>query len=145
MEPSDIGGIGDAIGVIGVDLDHIAARIGDRGDAALPVGKHVAAIGSVHRAAVIPDQRLIDPVPVDIAVDHGARAVVFRDQRIAVIEEARHPAAAAIVGLVEPAQRIIFKLRILCARCADQAVFHVIGEEKEERSNVTRGLGAISI
>ena len=56
LEPANIGVIGNAVGIIAIDPDRIAAAVGDRGDAALPVGKQMMAAGGGNRAAVIPER-----------------------------------------------------------------------------------------
>jgi len=45
-------------------------------------------------AALVPDHRIVDPRPVDIAALEHARVVIFADQHVAVIEEARRRLAA---------------------------------------------------
>ena len=66
LEPSDVGVIGNSVGIIAVDPNRGAGAVGDRGYAALPVGKQMMAAGCGHRAAVIPDQRIVDAVAVDV-------------------------------------------------------------------------------
>jgi len=54
-----------------------------------------AAVGRA--AAFVPDHRIVDPRPVDIAAQQAARTagvVVLANQRVAVIEEARRRLAA---------------------------------------------------
>ena len=87
----------------------------------------MAAICCVHRAAVIPDQWLINAVAVDIAVLDRAQLVIFQHQRITVIDEAGL-GRAALVDLVEAAQRVIDQVGGLCARSGNQAIFCIIGE-----------------
>ena len=127
LEPADVGGIGDAVGVISVDLDHIAVGVGDRGDAALPVGEQMAAGGGADRAAAVPYQRIINTVPVDITLLDRAELVIFQHQRIAVIDEAGF-GRAALIDLIETPQRIIDQIGSLGARGNNQAVFCIIGE-----------------
>lgn len=85
LEPADIDVIGNAIGIISVDRDRRASAVGDGGDAALPVGKQMAAVGAIYCTAVIPDQGLIDAIAVYVAVQHCAGRVIFTDQVIAII------------------------------------------------------------
>lgn len=128
LEPSDIGGVRDAIGVKAVDLDRAAIGVGDRGDTALPVGEQVAAGADADRCTIVPDQRIVGAVAVDIAVADGAGGIIFRDQRITVIEELGGGPRAAAIDLEQPAQRIIDQRRSFRPTGADQAVFRIIGE-----------------
>ena len=85
LEPADVGGAGDAPFIIAVDSHRRAVSVGDGDDAALMIGIKVASAGNA--CAFIPHQRHISPGPMDIAPQHRAAAVIFRDERIAVVEE----------------------------------------------------------
>ena len=62
--------------------------------------------------ALIPGDGLVDAGAVDIAAEQRARAVIFTDQRIAIMEELGGEAADR---LAEPAQRIVGERRGLGA------------------------------
>ena len=59
MEPAHIGRIIDAVLIVRVGAQQAAGVIGDRDNAALMIGHQEPALAGVHRAAVIPDERII--------------------------------------------------------------------------------------
>ena len=108
-EPPDVGRRGDAIFVVGVDIDRRAGAVGDAEDTAALVGHQEPARGAADRAALVPDDRVVDTGAMDIAAPHGIAAIIFADQVDAIVEEPRrHPAAN---GLIEPPERIIAERR----------------------------------
>jgi len=92
----------------------------DRGDAAALIRQQPARIAIA--AAFIPDHRIIGRgiAAMYITPQHGARAVIFTHQRIAIIQKPRQPITA--VHLIQPAQRIITQARRLRTRCRNKPV-----------------------
>jgi hypothetical protein len=77
--------------------------------------------------SLVPDQRLVDAAAVDVASQETAGAVIFRDQRAAVVGEASDPGAAAR-SLQEPPRGIVQQGRCLAAAGARQAVLDIVAE-----------------
>jgi hypothetical protein len=93
--------------------------------------------GPSGRGFVPQQQRVVGPgiAAVGVAPHERARAVVLRDQRVAVVQEPGDPGGAA-VDLVEPPERIVAQGRAgPAARTADQAVLDVV----DERVRAVRG------
>ena len=94
--------------------------IGDHAAALVGMGE-VAPVVRILRA-VVPDEELVHPGAVDVAVQIGAGLVIFPDQRVAVIGE---PARArALAHLVEPPERVVEEARAV--RRARQLVLRVV-------------------
>lgn len=86
LEPAGIARLGDAPRIVGVDGEDGARRVGHRDDRALAVGREPAAVAG-EIGALVPDERLVDPGAVQVAAKQRAGAVIFGDQRVAVVEE----------------------------------------------------------
>jgi hypothetical protein len=109
-EPALVAGIGDAPGIVGVVGDRVAVGVGDRDDRALLVGVEVVA----HEPAriFVPDERLVGARAALIGAKKRARAVIFLDQPVAVVEEAGRARRGAR-HLPEAAERIVGERRVL--------------------------------
>src|SRR3546814_11630529 len=79
----------DLIFVIGVDMEHGPSAVGDAHHAPTLVGHQEPARAAADRAALVPDDRIVDAGAVDVAPLHRVAGVVLRDQVDAVILEPR--------------------------------------------------------
>jgi hypothetical protein len=123
LEPAEVGASGDAIWIICERRDNSAAIACDCDDRALMIGVERVAVGEA--AAFIPDQRLVNAGPVDVASEKSAAgAIVFRNECIAVVEKPSRPAVAS--HLIKPPERIVFENCVLRTRSADEPVLDVI-------------------
>lgn len=130
LEPAGVARARDAVFVIGVHaIDGAPCVVGDKADAALPVGPQEALAGGGKAAALVPGQRIVGLAirTMDIAAQQIARAVVFGEQFITAIKEPRG-ACRGTDHLVQATQRIIAQLRIAPAARANQPVLDVIQE-----------------
>src|SRR3546814_17607126 len=93
-EPGGVTGGGDAIFVVGVDMERRPGAVGDAHHAAALVGHQEPARAAADRAALVPDDRIVDAGAVDIAPLHRIAGVVLGDQVDAVILEPCGRAAA---------------------------------------------------
>src|SRR3546814_1118705 len=84
-EPAEVTGSGDAIFVVGVDMERRPGAVGDAHHAAALVGHQEPARAAADRAALVPDDRIVDAGAVDIAPLHRIAGVVLGDQVDAVI------------------------------------------------------------
>src|SRR3546814_5452992 len=66
-EPAEVTGSGDAIFVVGVDMERRPGAVGDAHHAAALVGHQEPARAAADRAALVPDDRIVDAGAVDIA------------------------------------------------------------------------------
>jgi len=88
------------------------------------VGAQKAAIPKPR--AVVPDQRLVYPRSMHIALLRNILIIILRHQRIAVIQELRRAKPSAI-GLEQATQRIVDQIRVRAAAGPQQPVLPVIG------------------
>lgn len=92
--------------VIAVDRDGVAIAIGNRGDRSLVVGEQIVTTDMRGARALEPHLRRIRALAMNIAAQHVAPLVIFRNQRIAIVQEPRRPARPT-AHLPQPSQRII--------------------------------------
>ena len=104
-EPAEVGGVGDAIFVVGVGLDQRARRIGDGDDAALLVGEEVAAGGQ--RGSFVPGDGIVDPGAMDVAAQDNSRRVIFGDELVAVVDQPSGVGPARAGSFVEPSEWVL--------------------------------------
>src|SRR3546814_5606012 len=76
-EPAEVTGSGDAIFVVGVDMERRPGAVGDAHHAAALVGHQEPARAAADRAALVPDDRIVDAGAVDIAPLHRIAGVVL--------------------------------------------------------------------
>src|SRR3546814_2194802 len=65
-EPPEVAGGGDAIFVIGVDMEHGPSAVGDAHHAPTLVGHQEPARAAADRAALVPDDRIVDAGAVEV-------------------------------------------------------------------------------
>jgi hypothetical protein len=89
----------------------------------------VVRVQPVDRVVAVPDQRIVGAGvgAMDVARGQRAAEVIFRDQRIAVVEE---PGRSGADDLVEPSEWIVAQCRHPRAARCDQPVLDVIGERR---------------
>ncbi len=121
LEPSEVRWPGDAIFVVAVGGGERAVGVAHRDDRPLLVGEQITA-----RAGCVPDPRIVGVAAagVDVAAEQGARAIIFRDQIVAVVEELGDIGAAG--KLEQPPERVVDERCRMCTGDADHAVLDVV-------------------
>jgi len=123
----DAPGSGSGAGsvVVAVGRDAGAARVAHRNDAALIVGVQPARRGCAR--ALVPDQRIVDARAVHVAPQQRARAIVFGDQRVAVMKEPRRPRRSG--GFIKPAERVVAQPRSGRSARRHQPILDIVKED----------------
>ncbi|MBA4044800.1 MAG: hypothetical protein C0471_10325 [Erythrobacter sp.] len=104
-------GARDAVFVIGVDADQLAARIRDRDDAPALISMEKALVGGA--CTFILHDRIVGTGPVDVTALERIGRVILRDHVHPVIGKARDRSARdGGVGLIQPPKRIIGKVHL---------------------------------
>src|SRR3546814_19292836 len=76
-EPAEVTGSGDALFVVGVDMERRPGAVGDAHHDAALAGHQEPARAAAHRAAPVPAARLFDAAAVDLAPLHRRAGVVI--------------------------------------------------------------------
>lgn len=99
----------------------VAVHVACGDDRALVVGEQAAPVAADR--VVVPDERIVRAVGVDVALHHRAGAVILADQLVAVVEELGRPRAAAGC-LPQPPVRVVSQRQP--ARTRHQSVLRVV-------------------
>jgi hypothetical protein len=100
------------------------------------VGEQAAAVSA--DGVVVPDERIVVAIAVDVALGHRAGAVILADQLVAIVQELCRPRAAAR-HLPQPPVRVVGEGN--AARARHQPVLGVV----DVAVNPIRGEVAVSI
>jgi hypothetical protein len=141
---------GNAVFVMAVNAGAVAVAVCDRHDRALMVSEQIALI--VRATALMIDRgsrRRPPSGPMDLALKHDARAVIFRDQRIALraaiqqfiqfLGTIRRTSLNRIAGLVkrtsEAIQSEVFPIASSLERRTTQKLIEIIADPASATSN----------